>query len=218
MRLACTCGTVAGSVRNITPRNSWRLSCMCDDCQLYAHCLGRTSAILDRHGGTELSYTTQCRIALTAGQDQLRAVRLYRTGILRVYADCCRTPIAHIPSPHFAFVALVHTCMHTEAGESRDMTLGPLVHRLQARYCRGEMPDGAHPGTPVSLSARAMLSVLQDTWRREHRPSPFHEPTSATPTMPTRVLTPLELQALRAELPTRRATTPTARVRPAGCS
>lgn len=218
MRLACTCGTVAGTVRNVTPKSSWRLSCMCDDCQVYAHFLGRSSAILDPHGGTELSYTTQGRIALTAGQDQLRAVRLYRTGILRVYADCCRTPIAHVPSPHFAFVALVHTCMHTsEAGESRDTALGPLVHRLQARYCRGKMPDGAHPGTPVGLRARALLSVLRDTWRGEHRPSPFHEPTSATPTMPTRLLTPLELQALRAELPSRPAA-PTARLRPVGCS
>jgi hypothetical protein len=92
------------------------------------------------------------------------------------------------------------------------------VHRLQARYCRGNMPDGAHPRTPVGLRARATLSVLLDTWRGEHRPSPFHEPTSATPTMPTHVLTPAERHALRAELPVRHTTVPTSRLRPAGCS
>lgn len=215
MRIACNCGTVTGGIRNITPENAWRLSCMCDDCQLYAHFLGSPSAILDRHGGTELSYTTQCRIAFTTGQDQLRAVRLYQTGILRVYADCCRTPIAHVPSPHLAFVGVVHTCMHASQAESRDTTLGPLVHRLQARYCRGNAPDDAHPGTPIDLRVRAMLNALRDTWRGEHKPSPFHQPTSGAPTMPTRILTPLELQALRSELP---APATPRDLRPVGCS
>src|SRR5688572_11419007 len=75
--VSCTCGAVAGFVRGVTPVNSRRLSCMCDDCQVYAEYLGRADEILDRHGGTDLSYATQNRVQVVEGHEQLRGVRLY---------------------------------------------------------------------------------------------------------------------------------------------
>src|SRR5688572_9314938 len=109
--LECICGTVAGVVRGVTPANANRLSCMCDDCQIYAHYLRRADVILDSHGGTDLSYATQARISILKGREQLQTVRLSATGILRVYAGCCRTPVAHVPSPKLAFVGIPHLFM-----------------------------------------------------------------------------------------------------------
>ncbi|HWO09842.1 MAG TPA: DUF6151 family protein [Polyangiaceae bacterium] len=216
--LSCTCGAVTGVVRGVTWANAQRLSCMCDDCQAYAHYLGRAHEILDAHGGTDLSYATQKRIELLTGSEQLRAVRLYPTGLLRVYAGCCRTPVAHVPSAKLAFVGIVHSFMQRGPdGETRDAMLGPLVHRLQGRYCRGEMPAGAHRGTPVALQAKATVRVLWDSVRGQHRPSAFHHARSNEPTVTPTVLSPAELDGLRgghaagAELPGGRRA-------PLGCS
>jgi hypothetical protein len=213
--LACTCGAVRGVLRGVTASNSWRLACMCDDCQVYAHYLGREAEILDVHGGTDLSYATQSRITIAHGREQLRAVRLRANGMLRVYAGCCRTPVAHVPSPRLAFVGIPHSFLRCAAAE-RDALLGPLRRRLQARFCRGEMPEGAHPGTPAGLFARSMLRVAWDTACRRHQPSPFHAAGSNAPLVVPTVLSESELEALRAHLPQRLVALGAAQ--PLGCS
>jgi hypothetical protein len=199
--VACTCGLVTGVVRGVSAANSRRLACMCDDCQVYAHYLGRADEILDPHGGTDLSYATQNRVSISTGRDRLRAVRLYETGVLRVYAGCCRTPVAHLPSPKIAFVGIPHLFLRCGAGgQSRDAILGPLVHRLQGRYCRGELPKGAHSGTPLGLWTRAMVRVAWDTACNRQQPSPFHEAGSYSPVVVPELLSSGELEGLRAHL------------------
>jgi hypothetical protein len=199
--VACTCGAITGVVRGVTAANSRRLACICDDCQVYAHYLRRAGEILDAHGGTDLSYATQNRVAIWTGRDRLRAVQLRETGMLRVYAGCCRTPVAHVPSPKIAFVGIPHLFMRCGAdGESRDAILGPLVRRFQARYCQGEMPDGAHPGTPLGPWAKAMMRVAWDTACHRQQPSPFHESGSNTPAMVSTVLSLSELEEVRDDL------------------
>jgi Family of unknown function (DUF6151) len=171
---------------------------MCDDCQVYAEYLGRADEILDRHGGTDVSYATQDRVELASGREHLRGLRLYPAGILRVYTACCLTPVAHVPSPKLAFVGIPHLFMRsTTAGITRDTVLGPLVLRLQARYCRGEMPEGAHWGTPAGPWAKAMVQVAWDSIRGRQRPSAFHEATSSLPAVPVTVLSENDLQRLR---------------------
>ena len=196
--LSCTCGTVVGIVRGVTPANSRRLACMCDDCQAYAEYLGRADEILDRHGGADVSYATQDRVEIASGREQLRGLRLYPAGILRVYTACCRTPVAHVPSAKMAFVGIPHLFMRSTTGSvSRDAALGPLVVRLQGRSCRGEMPAGAHRGTPAGPWAKAMLQVAWDSMRGRQRPSAFHEATTNLPTVPVTVLSEEKLQRLR---------------------
>jgi Family of unknown function (DUF6151) len=215
--VACTCGKVSGVVRGVTPANSERLACMCDDCQVYAHYLRRAGDILDAHGGTDLSYATQNRVSITTGRDRLRAVQLYGNGLLRVYAGCCRTPVAHVPSPKIAFVGIVHLFMRCEGGDqARDALLGPLVHKLQGRYCRGVMPEGAHPGTPLGLRAKALVRTAWDTACHRQQPSPFHEPGSRAPVVVPRVLSSSELEGLRTHLEGRHA--PSGAGGPLGCS
>ena len=196
--LSCTCRAVTGLVRGVTWANSRRLSCMCDDCQVYAEYLGRAHELLDAHGGTELSYATQSRVEIATGRERLRAVRLYAKGILRVYAECCNTPVAHVPSATMAFVGIPHLFMRGgPGGLTRDAVLGPRVYRFQARYCRGAMPEGSHPATPLGPAARAMLSVAWDSLCGRHRPSAFHDAASGEPLMPVTVLSSTEWARLR---------------------
>jgi hypothetical protein len=215
--LACICGAVAGVVRGVTPANANRLSCMCDDCQVYAHYLRRADLILDSHGGTDLSYATQARVSILKGREQLQTVRLSATGILRVYAGCCRTPVAHVPSPRVAFVGIPHLFMDDGASShSRDEVLGPLVHRLQGRYGGGELPEGAHSGTPLSLTVRGLSRMFWDSVRGQQTPSPFHEGARQTPVAIPTVLSPAEIELLRTHLPPSRLSVRTGLA--SGCS
>jgi hypothetical protein len=216
--LSCTCGAITGCVRGVTRANARRLSCLCDDCQAYAHYLGRTGDILDAHGGTDLSYATQARVEVSTGSELLAGVRLYAKGILRVYASCCRTPVAHVPSPKLAFVGIPHLFMRRgPRSETRDEMLGPLVHRLQGRFSQGEMPSGAHPGTPFGLWAAATLSVLWDSLCGRQTPSAFHDARSGEPVVQPTVLSAAELARLRGDAISAAAFRAGRRV-PAGCT
>jgi hypothetical protein len=174
---------------------------MCDDCQLYAHFLGSADTMLDAHGGTELSYATQSRVFLRSGVEHLQAVKLSEKGMLRFYTSCCRTPVANVPHPKMAFVGIPRPFMLHDAA-ARDEGLGPLFRRFQGRFGRGELPDGAHLGTPVVPWLAAMISVTWDSLTGKHLPSPFHD-GSGTPVVAPQTLTATERNALAAFLPKR---------------
>jgi hypothetical protein len=183
---------------------------MCDDCQTYAHFLGRAHVLLDAHGGTDLSYATQARIAISQGHEQLRAVRLRDGGMLRVYTACCHTPLAHVPFAKLAFVGIPHLALRFDPSTgTRDEVLGPLVYKLVARYSRGEPPHGAHLGTPLHLTLRGLWRMLWNTARGEQAPSPFHDSATGAPLMATTILSAEECERLRANVPSpaARATT-----------
>ena len=93
--LACSCGAVRGVLRNANARNGSRLVCMCDDCQTYAHHLGRAGDILDAHGGTEVYQTYPARLGFTQGSEPVRCLRLSPKGLMRWHTGCCRTPIGN---------------------------------------------------------------------------------------------------------------------------
>lgn len=214
--LECACGAVAGEARGVTPFNARRLSCYCDDCQMYAQYLGRAPSLLDARGGTELLYATQARVAIERGPERLRAVRLYPSGMLRVYAGCCRAAVAHVPSPKLAFVGIPHTFVKRGAGApSLDVVLGARVLHLQARYARAEPPRGAHRGTPLHLALWGLGAAVWDTVRGQARPSAFHS-GSGEPRMPVVALSTSERERLRAELPS--GGRAASRVAPQGCS
>jgi len=201
--LACSCGRLGGVVLGVTRNNARRLSCLCDDCQAYARFLGRADEILDVYGGTDLSYATPGRVSFTHGQEQLRCVRLTAQGLLRWYADCCKTPIAHTPPSHrIAFVGIPHLALHGRDAEARDRDLGPLRCRVQARFAIVKPPAPTHLNEPASVRARDYASILWATLRGQNRPTPFFDADGA-PTIAPTVLTSEE----RRRLETPRATT-----------
>ena len=72
--------------------------------------------MLDAAGGTDIFQMPTGRLKLTAGADALRCLRLSGKGILRWYADCCRTPIGNTVGPRVPVVGLIHSFMRGEAG------------------------------------------------------------------------------------------------------
>lgn len=195
--LRCTCGALRGVARHVAPR-TLRSVCYCDDCQTYAHFLGRTSDVLDAHGGTEVVPIAPCDLAITEGSEHLRCVRLGPDGMYRWYAGCCRTPIANtMPSARVPFAGVVHSIFDLPADPAaRDAALGPVRSRVQGRWAIAPTPPGVHPSAPLGFILRAIGFVVAGFARGRHRPSPFFTPEGQPVAEPS-VLAPAVREALR---------------------
>src|SRR5690349_6609340 len=125
--LKCKCGKLAGMARKVTPAGGNRIICMCDDCQAFAKFLG-CSEVLDAHGGTDIFQLRPSQLTFTQGKQQLRCIKLKEKGMLRWYADCCKTPVANMmASAKVPFVGMPWVIMdHAQSGMSRDQALGPV--------------------------------------------------------------------------------------------
>lgn len=195
----CSCGALQGIVRGISRRNGMRAICHCDDCQKYAHFLQQADEILDAHGGTEVLQTAQSRLQFTAGSERLACMRLTPKGILRWYADCCRTPIGNTPASRaIPYLGLVHSCLDREqARPVLDSLPGPARLRVFARHAKGDRAAlDAHDGVPVSAILPVLGRVLMWRLRGEHRHSPFFDRHSARPNAIPYVLAAEELQQI----------------------
>lgn len=207
----CACGALRGLVRGVSPRNSYRAVCYCDDCQKYAHFLRRADEILDPHGGTEVLQTSPARLEITTGSERLACVRLTPKGILRWYAACCRTPVGNTPSTQAVpYLGLVRSCIDAaSAHSSLDALPGPVRWRVFARHAKGDRAGiDAHDGVPLSAMLAVMGRVLTWRLRGEHRHSPFFD-ARARPRVRPHVLDSEELRrvesAQRDWIPSRRA-------------
>jgi len=154
--------------------------------------------VLDAAGGTDIFQMPTGRLKLTAGADALRCLRLSGKGILRWYADCCRTPIGNTVGPRVPVVGLIHSFMRGEAGgRSLSAVLGaplclPHLCWLGQRAAAG--------GRAAAGLVRALLAPRIDDsawwWRGLARPNPFFDAQTGAPLSVPRVLTPSERAAL----------------------
>lgn len=105
LTLRCTCGRVEGTVED--GHAYTRATCYCRDCQAYAHWIGKHGT-LDAHGGTDIVAMDPRQVCITSGLDHVACMSLSPKGILRWYADCCRTPLANTPrDAKTAYVGLI---------------------------------------------------------------------------------------------------------------
>lgn len=108
--IQCSCGAVRGHIEGTGSHN--RIKCYCTDCRAFARFLGKSAEVLDEQGGTEVLQVAHSRLRFTQGIDQLAAIRLSDKGLVRWYAQCCKTPIGNtMVSPKMAFIGLVDTCL-----------------------------------------------------------------------------------------------------------
>ena len=75
----CRCGEVRGVVTDASPRTVNRVGCYCDDCQAFAHWLGRAE-LLDAQGRSDIIQVAPATLAFSQGQDRIRGVRLSPKG------------------------------------------------------------------------------------------------------------------------------------------
>lgn len=92
MQLRCRCGQVEGE---LDPGGVHaRATCYCRDCQAFARFLGQPG-VLDANGGTDVLASAPHAVTVTAGAERIACMSLGPKGLLRWYADCCRTPLAN---------------------------------------------------------------------------------------------------------------------------
>lgn len=194
VEFSCDCGKVRGAARNPRSLHGRRFVCMCDDCQTYAHFLGKTERILDANGGTEVLPIEPARLAFTTGFDQLRGVRLSEQGLFRWYADCCRSPIANSMDGKFGYIGFVSERLKVE---DRDRAFGPIVARVLAKFGKPPFPPNTHQGTPLSLVWATLRGITYMLWHGLRKPSPFFDPKTGKPVVTPAILAPQERERLR---------------------
>lgn len=109
-QIQCKCGAVKAQLNSVGTSN--RLICYCTDCRAFAHFLGNAPCVLDEQGGTEIVQVAQQHLRFCQGEALISAVRLSEKGMIRWYAECCKTPIGNtMASPKAAFIGLIHSCL-----------------------------------------------------------------------------------------------------------
>ena len=109
-RIQCKCGALQGHIQGAGTCS--RVVCYCADCRAFAKFLGCSDDVLDAQGGTEIVQLAQPRVVFSQGQEHLAAVRLSEKGLLRWYADCCKTPIGNtLSNPKVAFIGLIRASL-----------------------------------------------------------------------------------------------------------
>jgi len=201
LRIRCSCGTLQGEARDMSPGSGNHAACYCKDCQAFAHFLGRAKEILDANGGTEIFQMSPARLRFTAGADRLACMRLTGRGLRRWYAACCRTPIGNtMTGPGLPFVGLIPLCIERPAADpDLQRTLGPILARSARGSAKGDPSQIPADRIPFALDVLHLLRLM--LWwklRGDARRSPFFDPRTGRPTVEAHVLGESELGAVRA--------------------
>jgi hypothetical protein len=187
---------VRGVASEVSPSNGFRFVCYCKDCQAFARFLERPD-VLDSAGGTDIFQMPPGRVKLTMGTDALRCLRLSDRGVLRWYADCCRTPIANTAGAGFPMVGMIHSFVDHEAdGRSRDEILGLPLCRIYERSAVRPLLSDAPPPPSLRVLVRRAVKMLGWWVQGLARPNPFFDGRKNAPRCVPRVLTPIERAAL----------------------
>lgn len=193
-QLRCRCGQVAGRVRDVSPRTLNRVVCLCDDCQAFAHHLGR-SDVLDAQGGSDIVQVAPDTFTIDRGQDQIACLRLSEKGPYRFYSRCCRQPLGNTVGPVFPFIGIVISAFSVE-GQSLDSLFGKPMASIYGNFAVGQAPPGS-TGFPFRLMARSLRMVLGWKLGGHAWPHPFFDRTSAKPICPVEILPSEARAALR---------------------
>ena len=193
--LRCDCGKVCGIVGDASPRTVNRVVCYCDDCQAFAHQLGRAD-LLDAQGGSDIIQVAPASLTFVEGQDLIRGVRLTPKGLYRWYANCCNTPVGNTLMPAVPFVG-IFAATFDHGTQRADDVFGAPTGAVFGKYATGEAPAGS-AGVKLSLMLGALGKVLG--WRLRGRawPHPFFRRDAGAPVYPVHVLSRKEREALRA--------------------
>jgi hypothetical protein len=191
--LRCRCGEVRAVVKDPSPKTVNRVICYCDDCQAFAHQLGRAD-LLNEKGGSDVVQVAPATLRFTQGQDRIAGVRLSPKGLYRWHTTCCNTPVGNTLGPAVPFVGLM---AQTFDVPQVDEVVGPPTGAIQGKVAVGEAPAGSTGFNP-SLILGAIGRVLG--WRLTGKtwPHPFFARDTRAPIYPITVISRERREALRA--------------------
>lgn len=149
--ISCQCGQLKGTAEPVTPGGCNRVVCYCKWCRGFVSQLGRDD-ILDELGGVHIMQMSPRSFTITEGRDNLACMTLSKTGPLRWYASCCKTPIANTfkkGGPPFMGL-MIDACFPKAQTEGKeDALFGPLRVRVNRDF-KPEDP-GAKDATKLKL-------------------------------------------------------------------
>ncbi len=194
VELSCRCGEVHGWVKGASPSTVNRAICYCDDCQAFAHYLGRAD-LLDAKGGTDVVQVAPRALSFDKGVERIVGLRLSPKGLHRWYASCCNTPLGNTMTPSLPFVGIVAATLRGTEQE-RDEAFGKVRGAILGQYAIGGPPAGS-TRMPLSLMAHSLRLLLG--WKLGGRawPHPYFDRTSGAPSRPVTVLSREQRDALR---------------------
>jgi hypothetical protein len=200
LRIACSCGALRAVANAVSGQQGNHAVCYCDDCQAFAHFLGRADQILDPQGGTQIFQMSPASLSIEAGADRLACMRLGPSGLFRWYTSCCKTPIGNtLPTGKIPFIGLIHLCIQRPVDdESLERALGPVRARVHRRFAKGD--PAALPAATNSLPfAILRIAGLFLKWRLrgDQHHSPFFEPGTGKAVVVPHVLSVTERDELR---------------------
>ena len=192
MTFSCACGTVAGTIADVGPRQGDYVYCHCTDCQAVPKLLGAEERILERAGGTALYQTRCARLSFASGKDKLAGVHMTDQPTLRWYAGCCDTPLFNT----YANGKLPYTTiLLANCDEPGRAALGEPRGHLHLADAPGETRDLK----PMSMSAllRSFFKrLVKDIVSGDRRRNPLFDPKTLEPIATPRRLTAKEREAL----------------------
>lgn len=184
--LRCECGTLQGSVS--LPAKASRGICYCNDCQAFAHFLGKAADVLDDMGGTDVIATNPKFVTFSQGLGSLACMSLSERGMLRWYANCCNTPIGNTSrSFKMAHVGLIHSCLEHDASKSLESSFGPVRMLANTKNAKGN-PGSMVLSTTASV-IRFLISLVRARIDGSYKLTPFFDPEQGTPVRVPKVLT-----------------------------
>lgn len=156
--LQCKCGTIKGVISN--PQSANRAVCYCKDCQNFARFLGMEGETLDAQGGSDIVQTLPKNLQFLQGVSALACIRLTSKGMIRWYADCCKTPIGNTLENHkISFIGLLHNCLES-SGEPLQNSFGAVRCYLNPQGAVGEpKPRARGTGTMLLWFAKTTLKA-----------------------------------------------------------
>ena len=195
VELSCRCGEVHGWLKGVSPSTVNRAICYCDDCQAFAHHIGRAD-ILDAKGGTDVVQVAPRSLSFDKGAERIVGLRLSPKGLHRWYASCCKTPLGNTFTPAMPFVGIVPEAL-LGTSEQREQLFGKVRGAIFGQYAIGGAPPGS---TKMSFGLMAHTMKLLLGWKLGGKawPHPFFD-RSGAPSRPVTVLSQPERELLRAK-------------------
>ncbi|WP_299487704.1 DUF6151 family protein [Acaryochloris sp. IP29b_bin.137] len=190
--IQCQCGNVQGGIDESASIN--QVTRYCQDCQAFAHFLGRRHEMLDHQGGTEIVQMLPKHISFAQGTEYLACMRLTESGLLRWYANCCNTPIGGtLPSHTLSFVGVVHNCLESSTVKLDDICNSKGVN-VNVKNAKGD-PKPEQSGQ-VRTIIRNVLMILKARIDGSYKQTPFFEVDSGMLVATPKILSSQEYEDL----------------------
>jgi hypothetical protein len=183
----CRCGSVQGALRGLIPTHGIRFACCCDDCQVYAHHLGR-SDVLDANGGTDSYHADSSRLEIVSGLSNLAALRVARISsrpVLRWYCRDCKSPLFNTYDT--AKRSLFGLVLANTNPADCDALIGPSTGIIWRKFAVGDV-SGRKNANLFAILRRLFLRQISARVSGDYRNTPLFDRRTGRPIVEPRIL------------------------------